>query len=434
VKIRRVGLRGIGPFKEQIFDFGQGTNPDLADVVLLTGPNGSGKTSMLCALAAVLGGSSDLDGRWATNGAVTLEVEIAGARQFVHCQRDSEFSSVLPGFVPGPSILIGLIGASEHHFRFSADAQKYFGSAKSRSGKTALVAGPLFAYNAFRLIPPTATAFQLSEPSDDPIVGAGDFSKSIEAGVFDQWIVSTQTKLALASQDGDFAAVSKYALSVSTVEEAISKVIGKEFKLQVNREPLEVVGMIDGLRTPLRYLPDGLRSLLAWIGDVLRRLDRLEKPADVDGRLLPIIILLDEIEVHLHPSWQRAVLPVAQRLFPNAQIIVSTHSPFVVQSADDAVVIRLGPGGELLETQGPQIGRSYRVVLEEILGYSGTYDTETDKELHDFELLVHRVLSGHGSFEFAQNEAQRLAESRPALNSILGFHLAQLRERTGVAN
>jgi energy-coupling factor transporter ATP-binding protein EcfA2 len=429
MKIRRVGLRGIGPFKEQIFDFVGGTDDSLADVVLLTGPNGSGKTSLLCALAAVLGLTGDLDGRWGPDGAVTLEVEISGVSEFVHCQRDYPFSSALLDFVPERPVH----SYSGNFFWFSAEAEKYFCSPRGTEDIPPY-ARLVFAYNAFRLLARTESSFSLRDSTQDPLAGAGEFSNPIEAGAFDQWIVATQTKLALASQEGDSLAVDRYALSISTVEKTISDVIGKEFKLQVNREPLEVVGMIDGVRTPLQFLPDGLRSLLAWIGDILRRLDRIQKPTKVDGRTLPMIILLDEIEVHLHPTWQRAVLPVAQRLFPHAQIIVSTHSPFVVQSADDAVVIRLGPGGELLETQGPQIGRNYRVVLEEILGYSGTYDTKTDKELHDFELLVHRVLSGQGSFELAQNEAQRLAESRPALNSILGFHLAQLRERTGVAN
>ena len=51
--------------------------------------------------------------------------------------------------------------------------------------------------------------------------------------------------------------------------------------------------------------------------------------------------LLDEIEVHLHPEWQRKVLPVVQKLFKNSQIFVSTHSPFVVNSVDDAWVYKL---------------------------------------------------------------------------------------------
>jgi energy-coupling factor transporter ATP-binding protein EcfA2 len=431
VKIRRVGLRGVGPFREQIFDFGQGNNPDLADVVLLTGPNGSGKTSLLYALGAALGGSEELEGRWTAASAVTVELQIANETRFVHAQRSMPLGPLVLEFSdasthpmgPGPWIWV------DQHTGPAIVSAEY------RMGEVALTQGPVFAYSAFRLMPQAPREQLLNSKKQNPLVGAGEFAKSIPVGAFDQWIIETQTKSALATKDGDSVAAARYERSIATVEDAISEVIGKKFKLQVDREPrFEVVGMLDGLRTPLEYLPDGLRSLLAWIGDVLRRLDWLEKPAGVDGRLLPIIILLDEIEVHLHPTWQRAVLPVAQRLFPNAQIIVSTHSPFVVQSADDAVVIRLGPGGELLETQGPQIGRSYRVVLEEILGYSGTYDTETDKDLQAFESLVHQVLAGEDTFEQARIEARRLAESRPALNSILGFHLAQLRERVELAN
>ena len=54
-----------------------------------------------------------------------------------------------------------------------------------------------------------------------------------------------------------------------------------------------------------------------------------------------LILFLDEIEVHLHPAWQRKVLPVVQKLFKNSQIFISTHSPFVVNSVDDAWVYKL---------------------------------------------------------------------------------------------
>lgn len=66
------------------------------------------------------------------------------------------------------------------------------------------------------------------------------------------------------------------------------------------------------------------------------RLDRLPWKDQTPILDREITLFLDEIEVHLHPAWQRRILPVVQSLFSKAQVFVSTHSPFVIASADDA--------------------------------------------------------------------------------------------------
>ena len=53
---------------------------------------------------------------------------------------------------------------------------------------------------------------------------------------------------------------------------------------------------------------------------------------------LPGLLLIDEIETHLHPKWQKRVLGIIRELFPNLQIILTTHSPFVVASMDGASI------------------------------------------------------------------------------------------------
>ncbi|MCK5522118.1 MAG: AAA family ATPase [Thiomargarita sp.] len=87
-------------------------------------------------------------------------------------------------------------------------------------------------------------------------------------------------------------------------------------------------------------LPDGLKSIISWLSDLFMRMDRI--PWLDDCRILErrFILFLDEIEIHLHPIWQRKILPVIQKLFPNAQIFVSSHSPFIVASVSDAYVYK----------------------------------------------------------------------------------------------
>jgi predicted ATP-binding protein involved in virulence len=83
----------------------------------------------------------------------------------------------------------------------------------------------------------------------------------------------------------------------------------------------------------LDQLSDGYRNLLAVIIDFARRLavanPYLKNPLESPG-----ILLIDEIELHLHPKWQQTVIPSLRKTFPNTQIIVTTHSPQVLTTVD----------------------------------------------------------------------------------------------------
>ena len=74
-------------------------------------------------------------------------------------------------------------------------------------------------------------------------------------------------------------------------------------------------------------LSDGLK-LMAWVGDLVTRLSQAfpnaENPLEQEG-----IVLIDEIDIHLHPTWQRQILSQLRRTFPKIQFIVTTHSPLV---------------------------------------------------------------------------------------------------------
>ena len=89
-------------------------------------------------------------------------------------------------------------------------------------------------------------------------------------------------------------------------------------------------------REPFRLvdnqLSDGFSSVLQLVSELLLRMGSYE----VSG-----IVLIDEIETHLHIKLQKAILPFLTDFFPNIQFIVTTHSPFVLTSLNDAVVFDL---------------------------------------------------------------------------------------------
>ena len=82
-------------------------------------------------------------------------------------------------------------------------------------------------------------------------------------------------------------------------------------------------------------MPAGYSALLAVIADLMLRMET-KGGWDMEG-----IVLIDEVEAHLHLDMQRRVLPILTGLFPNVQFIVSTNSPFVLSSVSNAVVYDL---------------------------------------------------------------------------------------------
>jgi energy-coupling factor transporter ATP-binding protein EcfA2 len=98
---------------------------------------------------------------------------------------------------------------------------------------------------------------------------------------------------------------------------------------------------LHGVSVSFKDLSDGYGSLLALVGHLLRQALAAKNwagdPATIFG-----VVLIDEIDLHLHPAWQRRVLQDLQRVFPNVQIICTTHSPMIAGSVpvDSIVVLR----------------------------------------------------------------------------------------------
>jgi hypothetical protein len=91
--------------------------------------------------------------------------------------------------------------------------------------------------------------------------------------------------------------------------------------------------MRHGVPLQITALSDGYQALLAIVLDLMLRYPYLFLEGDpLSG---PALVGIDEIDLHLHPRWQRTVLPQLTSLFPNTQFVLTTHSPIVVQAAID---------------------------------------------------------------------------------------------------
>ncbi len=138
-----------------------------------------------------------------------------------------------------------------------------------------------------------------------------------------------------------------------------------DFKdLRVRRKPLRMTLCKAGQELNVQQLSDGERILLALVGDMARRLAILNPAGQVTHG--PGVVLIDEIDLHLHPRWQRDVVAKLEQAFPQCQFILTTHSPQVLGELPPAAVKVLGDG-QLRPAPGRTLGLSSSEVLEEIM-------------------------------------------------------------------
>lgn len=163
-----------------------------------------------------------------------------------------------------------------------------------------------------------------------------------------------------------------YSKQFTSVIKAIMTFMPGYSNLRVTRRPrLQMCIDKDGKTFDILQLSQGERSLLALVADIAYRLAIMNPTAD-DPLQGEGIVLIDEIDLHLHPRWQRSVIRNIQKTFPNCQFIITTHSPLVVSDPQDVQIFLLEKDSvtELDNLYGMDIEQ----VLLEIMGTPLRYE------------------------------------------------------------
>ncbi len=140
----------------------------------------------------------------------------------------------------------------------------------------------------------------------------------------------------------------------------------------------------------LEQLSDGEKNLIALVGDIARRLSIAnpysEEPLMGDG-----IILIDEIDLHLHPAWQRLIIPRLTKLFPNCQFFITTHSPLVLSHVKPDNLFLLQNEDNIMTYKKPEesFGMTVDRVVELIMDQDAR-PLETKEHLNNLFELIER--------------------------------------------
>jgi predicted ATP-dependent endonuclease of OLD family len=156
---------------------------------------------------------------------------------------------------------------------------------------------------------------------------------------FIQYMVNQKTQRSFARDDGDEQSARKIDDWFSRFEAQLKHLFSTEnLELRFDRKNYNFSIVLDGQEPfSLLELSDGYSAVMCIITEIMLRMEAIQSNAyDVEG-----VVLIDEIETHLHVELQKKILPFLCDFFPRIQFVVSTHSPFVLSSVNNTVICDL---------------------------------------------------------------------------------------------
>lgn len=197
---------------------------------------------------------------------------------------------------------------------------------------------------------------------------------------------------------------------LNAVRRALSEIVTSYRNPRIETRPLRFImdrvdqdGSTHELR--IEQLSEGYKIVIAMVADLAARM--AEANPDMDNPLNSTgIVLIDEVDLHLHPRWQRDILSQLTKVFPNIQFVVSTHSPvIVVGAAEIAQVINLNKinEDENLIYDHTYISNVGQVLLSDLFGLNYLYSPEWDEKIEERNSLLSKQ-------ELTEDEKKRLAE------------------------
>jgi hypothetical protein len=285
--LKSVTLENIGPFHHLHLDLTQSWN-------LLLGNNGVGKTVILRAIAAALCGeradplaATRLLRSGATSGAIRLKIE--GRDYTVELKRDSDGN-------------VRIVSASLSPIIY--DQWLVLGFPALRSIPWARPKGP--------------SAPGRDAPSEDDLLPILRGEPDTRLADIKQWMVNL-----------DYAGEEKLLTDFFKLLQRFTPDLCLKLHA-IDKTTMEISVDTDGGVVPLESVSQGTGSVMSWVGTLLQRLSETGNAAE--ARQGAALVLIDEIDVHMHPAWQQIIVGVFRKNFKAVQVIATTHSPLLVGS------------------------------------------------------------------------------------------------------
>lgn len=416
MRISHIELEHLGQFKSLNFAMASKADADnysdirkLSNITVLIGNNGAGKTSVLKAIATALswfiarlknekGNGSAIPEDVIMNGYNTASIKIT-IRDNAHKLRltslpppDNEINdfTILYDWIITKTRK-GRESTQKNNLQKASELASIFRKDLTENEDANL---PLIAFYPVERV---VLDIPLKIKSKHTFSQIDGYDNSLNQGIdfrrFFEWFreredIENELKLAQLEkikESGNLDSSFKFHsdIQLESVRNAISNFMTEFSDLKVKRKPkLHMSVKKRNSELNVSQLSQGEKSLMALVGDIARRLammnPSLENPLEGEG-----IILIDEIDMHLHPTWQRSIIHRLQTTFPNCQFILTTHSPLVISDSKGILVYSL-ENGEVNKID-PQYGQDVNSVLLDVM------DTAIRNE--EVNLRINKVLN-----------------------------------------
>lgn len=219
----------------------------------------------------------------------------------------------------------------------------------------------------------------------------------------------------------------------------ITTITGEEIKINTGKKgekkKVSITTSVSKNGIPLELISQGLDNVIVWVGFLFKRLSELSTNKN-DFRLTKGIVLIDEIDTHLHIKWQKTILRTLQDIFINIQFVVTTHSPFVIQSVKESNVYLLELENDNVTAKLLDIeeGSSYEYIISDKFKEISIFNNEIEKKLNDFYSLRDNLYENK---KINMNNFRKIIieltseEKSEELKALIGTEKAQIEFVTG---
>lgn len=320
----------------------------------ILGENGTGKSALLKAIALITAGSNalgdilGLSDEWIRNGTDFCEI-----RAVIQPLRGEEHELKLR--IERNATLSSIISQN-------LESLEWIDRAIAHTDRNYFVAG----YGASRRL------------NKDSQILVSNNKSSIRSQNIQSLFNSDASLISLSSWAIDLDYTSKGA-GLKTVKKALDAFLVDNVKFKsIDKERKQLIFSTPDGDVPLNQLSDGFQNVAAWVGDLMYRINEnfsnFKDPLTARG-----LLLIDEIDLHLHPTWQRRLYTFLKTKLPNFQIIATTHSPLTVQQAEENELYALRRTEKAVEII-PFVGKPNEMLLHQIL-MSPVFGLATDESV-----------------------------------------------------
>ena len=350
--IKTFRITNAGPFDDITFEFDEHVN-------VFVGPNNSGKSTALLALAEATVYPFEFP---------TKFIKDSGSEWKSTLTDGQAFEGVLPADIREQPDGVGPLP----HIGYSAFVPSLRQSTDYRAKS------------------PSINATEQPDSSTGSGLNAPELRKRRELMPTDAALVSDESVI---QKMVDYYA--DYPRNQSQIYRLLEKIAGvaseitEGYSLEFLRIGEDDRGLFPEFRTldgdlPLNVLSQGTQSTLQWVAHFLfGHAQYYDYPENLEDK--PGVLIIDEIDVHLHPSWQRRIIPALTNNFPNLQIFCSTHSPLMLAGLGEGQVQLLNRGADNKVTVSSNpwdmAGWSAEEILRSVLGVRDTMDLTTASEI-----------------------------------------------------